>query len=424
MAQLRAPKGTRDIFGGEISSWRKIEEVVYNVAQLFGYQEIRTPIFESTELFARGVGEGTDIVQKEMYTFLDKGGRSLTLRPEGTAPVMRAYLEQGLVVKDPRVKWFYLGPMFRYERPQAGRMRQFHQFGFEALGFESPACDAEIIHIAWTIYEKVGLKKLSLEINSLGCNLCKPIYIRSLKSFLEGGKGELCSNCQERLQKNPLRVLDCKVETCQAIFQSPAFPSLQDFLCEHCQKHQEELFKDLTMLHIPFVVNPRLVRGLDYYTRTAFEVKTGELGAQDAIGGGGRYDNLAQALGGQTVPGVGFAAGMERMVLLLKEETGDASLCIPPTYLAPIDEEGERHLLALSQHLLERKIPFYTDFADKTIKYHLKKAQKMGVRWVIILGQEEVRKSVFLLRDMNLGEQLSLSLGELLGKLQKEVPSA
>lgn len=423
MVQLKAPKGTRDIFGGEISSWRKIEEAVYDVAQLFGYQEIRTPIFESTELFARGVGEGTDIVQKEMYTFLDKGGRSLTLRPEGTAPVVRAYLEQGLVVRDPRVKWFYLGPMFRYERPQAGRMRQFHQFGFEALGFESPACDAEIIHIAWTIYEKVGLQKISLEINSLGCNLCKPTYIQALKDFLEGKKAELCPNCQERLQKNPLRVLDCKVETCRAIFQSSAFPSLQDFLCKHCQKHQEELFKDLTTLRIPFVINPRLVRGLDYYTRTAFEVKTGELGAQDAIGGGGRYDNLAQVLGGQAVPGVGFAAGMERMVLLLEREMEDGSSSIPPVYLAPVDKEGERHLLALSKHLVGRKIPFYTDFADKTIKYHLKKAQKMGIRWVVILGQEEVQKSVFLLKNMNSGEQLSLSLEELLRKLWKEVPS-
>ncbi|MCX7667526.1 MAG: histidine--tRNA ligase [Atribacterota bacterium] len=422
MSQLKAPKGTRDISGREIRIWRRIEEMVYEVARFFGYQEIRTPIFESTELFARGVGEGTDIVQKEMYTFLDKGGRSLTLRPEGTAPVMRAYLEQGFVVHEPRVKWFYLGPMFRYERPQAGRMRQFHQFGFEAIGFESPACDAEIILIAWTIYEKLGLKRLSLEINSLGCDRCKPGYIETLKAFFRDRSEELCSNCKDRLERNPLRILDCKVEACRTVLRSTAFPNLQDFLCEDCQKHQEELLQTLTALGIPFVINPNLVRGLDYYTKTAFEVKTGELGAQDAVGGGGRYDNLSQALGGQKVPGVGFAAGMERIVLLLqKEEKETVSEQSEVVYLAPLGKEGEKRLLVLSRLLLENRIPFYTDFADKTLKYHLKRAQKMGIRRVIILGEEEVQRSVFLLKDMVSGEQISLSQEELLKKLREEI---
>ncbi|NSW76927.1 MAG: histidine--tRNA ligase [Candidatus Atribacteria bacterium] len=424
MSQLKVPKGTRDILGREIHLWRRIEETVYSVAQLFGYQEIRTPIFESTELFARGVGEGTDIVQKEMYTFLDKGGRSLTLRPEGTAPVMRAYLEQGFAVHEPRVKWFYLGPMFRYERPQAGRMRQFHQFGFEAIGFESPACDAEIILIAWTIYEELGLKRLSLEINSLGCNHCKPGYIEALKNFFRDRSEELCSNCKDRLERNPLRILDCKVETCQTVLRSTAFPNLQDFLCEDCKKHQAELLQTLTALGIPFVINPHLVRGLDYYTRTAFEVKTGELGAQDAVGGGGRYDNLSQALGGQRVPGVGFAAGMERIVLLLQKEETETSSERSGVYLAPLGKEGERYLLVLSRVLLQHGIPFYTDFADKTLKYHLKRAQKMGIRWVVILGEEEIQKSVFLLKDMISGEQISLSQEGLLKKLQEEISGA
>lgn len=423
MLPLKAPKGTRDIFVPEICLWRKIENLVYEVACSFGYQEIRTPLFESTDLFARGVGEGTDIVQKEMYTFLDKGGRSLTLRPEGTAPVMRAYLEQGFAVREPRVKWFYLGPMFRYERPQAGRMRQFHQFGFEAIGFASPACDAEVILIAWTICERLGLQKLSLEINSLGCALCKPDYVAALKESLRAHDADLCSSCGERLQKNPLRVLDCKTAACQAIFQSPGFPTIQDFLCPDCRKHQDELFRTLEALGIPFVVNSRLVRGLDYYTRTAFEIKTGALGAQDAVGGGGRYDSLSQALGGPPVPGVGFAAGMERMVLLLEQQE-EVSCEAPAVYLAPLCEEGERRLLVLSTALFAEKIPFYTDFADKTIRYHLKKAQKIKVRWVVILGEEEVRQSIFLLKDMQSGEQLPLSLEGLLKKLREEICSA
>ncbi|MEN3186001.1 MAG: histidine--tRNA ligase [Atribacterota bacterium] len=421
MPQLKVPKGTRDILGREIHLWRRIEETVYSVARFFGYQEIRTPVFESTELFARGVGEGTDIVQKEMYTFLDKGGRSLTLRPEGTAPVMRAYLEQRFAVHEPRVKWFYLGPMFRYERPQAGRMRQFHQFGFEAIGFESSACDAEVILIAWTIYEKLGLRKLSLEINSLGCDCCKPAYVEALKNFFQERSDELCSNCQNRLERNPLRILDCKVETCQAVLRSTAFPNLQDFLCGDCRKHQEELLQTLTTLSIPFTVNPYLVRGLDYYTRTAFEVKTGELGAQDAVGGGGRYDNLSQALGDQRVPGVGFAAGMERIVLLLQKEEKNVAPEHFGVYLAPLGKESEKHLLVLSRLLLEHRVPFYTEFADKALKYHLKRAQKVGVRWVIILGEEEIQKSVFLLKDMVSGEQVSLSQEELLKKLQEEI---
>jgi len=421
MPQLKAPKGTRDILGAEVYLFRQVEETVHEVARIFGYQEIRTPIFESTELFARGVGEGTDIVQKEMYTFLDKGGRSLTLRPEGTAPVMRAYLERGFAVHEPRVKWFYLGPMFRYERPQAGRMRQFHQFGFEAIGFESPACDAEVILIAWTIYQGLGLKKLSLEINSLGCDACKPNYIEALKSFLRDKHEELCLSCQERLERNPLRVLDCKVETCRAVLGSPLFPNFQDFLCRECRQHQEELLEALAILQIPFVINPHLVRGLDYYTRTAFEIKTGELGAQDAVGGGGRYDNLSQALGGQKVPGVGFAAGMERIVLLLEKEGKNALSGPLGVYLAPLGKEGEKQLLLLSRHLLERRIPFYTDFADKTIKYHLKRAQKMGTRWVVILGEEEIRQSVFLLKDMTSGEQFPMPLEDLLKKLQEEI---
>jgi histidyl-tRNA synthetase len=417
--EIKAPRGTRDILGEEVVLWQHLEEVVRRNAHLFGYEEIRTPVFEHTELFTRGVGEETDIVQKEMYTFTDKGGRSITLRPEGTAPVVRAYLEHGFFVRDPRVRWYYLGPMFRYERPQAGRMRQFHQFGFEALGFQDPACDAEIILLAWTIYRELGLSDLSLELNSIGCSLCKPHYVQRLREYLESRKDVLCENCKRRLVENPLRVLDCKNETCQAVFREVSFPSIQDFLCAECRRHEERLFSLLKRLGIPFVVNPRLVRGLDYYTRTVFEVKVRALGAQDAIGGGGRYDGLARVLGGPEVPGVGFAAGMERIVLLL-ERSGFPRKDTFRVYLAPQDEEGEKDLLALSQVLHEAGIPFCLDFASKSLRYHLKRAQKMGVRFVVIAGEEERKNEGFSLKDLVSGEQMLLSREELLGRLRKE----
>ncbi|MGQ9622161.1 MAG: histidine--tRNA ligase [Candidatus Caldatribacteriaceae bacterium] len=417
--EIKAPRGTRDIFGEEVFLWQRLEEVVRRNASLFGYREVRTPVFEHTELFARGVGEETDIVQKEMYTFSDKGGRSLTLRPEGTAPVVRAYLEHGFFARDPRVKWYYIGPMFRYERPQAGRMRQFHQFGFEALGFQEPACDAEIIALAWTIYKELGLLDLSLELNSIGCPKCKPRYIAALTEYLAKEEEALCENCRLRLEKNPLRVLDCKVEKCQEVFGRPSFPSIQDFLCEECRKHEERLFQLIEGLGISFVLNPRLVRGLDYYTKTVFEVKVKTLGAQDAIGGGGRYDGLSQVLGGPEVPGVGFAAGMERIVLIL--EKSGVSFSRPPFfYLAPQDEKGEEVLLSLSQQLKGLDISFYLDFAAKGLRYHLKRAQKMGIRFVVIVGEEERESRAFSLKDMNSGEQTLISFEGLVEFWRKE----
>ncbi len=415
---IKAPRGTRDILGEEVLLWQHLEDVVRRTATLFGYEEIRTPVFEHTELFARGVGEETDIVQKEMYTFTDKGGRSLTLRPEGTAPVVRAYLEHGFPVHDPRVRWYYIGPMFRYERPQAGRMRQFHQFGFEALGFGEPACDAEIINLAWTIYRELGLSNLSLEVNSIGCPICKPRYIDELRRYLTPLQDRLCGDCARRLTRNPLRVLDCKVESCQEIFQEPNFPRIQEFLCSSCRQHEERLFALLENLGIPFTLNPRLVRGLDYYTRTVFEVKVQTLGAQDAIGGGGRYDGLVRALGGPDIPGVGFAAGMERIVLLLGQNGKPRSPF--RVYLAPQDEPAEAVLLSLSRELAQSGIPFHLDFATKSLKYHLKRAQKMNIRFVVIVGESERARGAFALKDLLSGEQVLLSLPELVTWLRRE----
>lgn len=419
MTEVRAPRGTRDILGEEAFFWQYLEDVVRQNARLFGYEEIRTPVFEHTELFARGVGEGTDIVEKEMYTFTDKGGRSLTLRPEGTAPVVRAYLEHGFFAREPRVKWYYIGPMFRYERPQAGRMRQFHQFGFEALGFGEPSCDAEIVALSWAIYRDLGLRDLSLEINSIGCPLCKPQYIQKLQVYLSDHRERLCENCRRRLAENPLRVLDCKTGQCQDVFRESSFPSIQEFLCPECRRHEERLFRLLENLEIPFTVNPRLVRGLDYYTRTVFEVKVKSLGAQDAIGGGGRYDGLARVLGGPDVPGVGFAAGMERIILLL-EKSGVSPRDTFRVYLAPQDEAGEERLLAFSRVLLLYGIPFHLDFASRGLKYHLKRAQKMGMRFVVIVGEEERERDAFSLKDMDSGEQVLLSSADLVERLRKE----
>ncbi len=419
MEKIRVPKGTRDIFDEEILLWHRVEEAVRCVSKHFGFGEIRTPYFEHTELFVRGVGEETDIVQKEMYTFSDKGGRSLTLRPEGTAPVMRAYLEHGLHVSNPRLKWYYMGPMFRYERPQAGRMRQFHQFGYESLGFESPSSDTEIILLSWLIYQQLGLTDINIEVNSLGCHECKNRYVQVLRSFLS--EGRLCSTCCERAEKNPLRVMDCKEAECRELFQSPSFPTIQKSLCPSCKKHQEEVLHGLKTLAIPFILNPLLVRGLDYYVRTVFEVKAGGpgLGAQDAIGGGGRYDNLSDALGVKGILGVGFAAGMERIILLLKQRSSDVLPREDKYYLAPLDRTGEIYLLSLARQLNRDNILFYVDFADKGIKYHLKKAQKMGIRYVILCGEKEAHEGKYAVKDLESGAQISHDSESLFRQLRR-----
>ncbi|BER91933.1 MAG: histidyl-tRNA synthetase [Candidatus Atribacteria bacterium] len=420
MQKVRAPKGTKDILGEEIRIWHFLEETVRETARCFSYQEIRTPVFEHTELFQRSVGEATDIVQKEMYTFLDKSGRSLTLRPEGTAAVVRAYVEHGFHVKKPRVKWYYLGPMFRYERPQAGRMRQFHQFGFEAIGFAGPGADLEIILIAWFICQRLGLPQLSLEINSLGCPECKGKYLDELIKFLQEHSQELCVTCRERAQRNPLRVLDCKNEGCQRVFSNPDFPVIQNFLCEKCAEHQRRVEEGLRKLQVPFQVNPRLVRGLDYYTRTAFEVKSGELGAQNAVMGGGRYDGLADFLGVKGVAGVGFAAGMERLVLLLSDKKSVFEEKGPLVYLAPLSPSAESQCLRLALKLADLHVPFYLGEAERSLRAQLKEAQNAGIRFVVLLGEDEEQRGIFSLKDLDRGIQEGYSEEELLSFLERE----
>ena len=312
--KITVPRGTCDVLPVDSYKWNYIENIAREIANRFGFREIRTPVFEHTELFIRGIGNSTDIVRKEMYTFDDKKGRSMTLRPEGTATVMRSVLENNLYLSVP-TKLFYIGPFFRYERPQEGRYRQFHQFGLEAIGIDSPAIDAEIIHSACTFFETLGLKEIVVQLNSLGCSECRPKYREALVEFFESHREELCSDCKERLSINPLRVIDCKNPNCKQIALNA--PVMIDFLCDECKAHFEKLQKLLSVYGVDFKVNPRIVIGLDYYTRTVFEFITTSIGAQGTVCGGGRYDGLIESIGGSKMPGIGFAAGIERLLLLL-----------------------------------------------------------------------------------------------------------
>jgi len=408
---ISVPRGTKDLLPGEVEKWQHLEELVRHLCKLYGYQEIRTPIFEHTELFARGIGETTDIVQKEMYTFEDRGGRSITLRPEGTASVVRAYLEHHLYNQPQPVKLYYIGPMFRYDRPQAGRYRQFHQFGLECLGSHDPAVDAEVICFTWDYFQRLGLKKFTIELNSIGCPICRPRYTKALKAFFEPYQDSLCSFCRERLHRNPLRVLDCKVPQCQELGKNA--PVLLENLCEECQKHFSDVQSYLRVLKIPFVINPRLVRGLDYYTHTAFEVVFSELGAQASIAGGGRYNHLVEAYGGPPVPAVGVAVGIERLLLAL-EKSGVELL--PPKepiiFVATAAGDSrpwlEQEAMLLLMELRNAGFRAEKDYLGRSLKAQMKSAGKIGARYVLILGEEEMAAGEVVIRDMRAGNQFSV----------------
>ncbi|MGI6153928.1 MAG: histidine--tRNA ligase, partial [Christensenellaceae bacterium] len=316
---INAPKGTKDVLPGESYKWQYIEKTVREICSVFGYREIRTPVFEHTELFLRGVGDTTDIVQKEMYTFTDKGDRSVTLKPEGTAGVVRAFIESGLANGPQPTKMYYLNcPVFRYERPQSGRLREHHQFGIEAFGAGDASVDAEVISVALTLFDKVGMKNLRLNINSIGCEKCRPGYHEALKDYLRENYDSLCETCKERFEKNPLRILDCKVESCQSLIKEA--PVMIDHLCEECDSHFDALKGYLGALDIEYSVNPFIVRGLDYYTKTVFEIISDSIGAQGTVCGGGRYDKLVKEIGGPDMPGIGFGLGIERLLLVMENE--------------------------------------------------------------------------------------------------------
>lgn len=414
---IKGIKGVKDTLPQEMIRWQVIEGAARRQASLFGFQEMRIPIFEVTELFARSIGASTDIVEKEMYTFPDRDGTSLTLRPEGTAGAVRAYVEHNLAKTTPTQKWFYLGPMFRHERPQAGRLRQFHQLGVESFGSADPRADVEVIALLWTFLHDLRLPGLTLEINSLGNLEDRKTYKIILVKFLSSRKEALCGNCLRRIETNPLRVLDCKVPTCQEATKDA--PQLTEHLSPQAKSHFEEVLHGLRELDIPYLLNPRLVRGLDYYTLTAFEVTSNHLGAQNAVGAGGRYDGLVEVLGGPSIPAVGFAVGLERVSLMLPEER--VPLSTSKVYLAAFGKEGVSRGFSLLHQLRLAGIQTETDFHATTLKSHLRQADKRGATFALILGDDEVFSNSLTLRNLSTKEQENITLSSVVDLLTDRI---
>lgn len=408
---IKAPKGTKDILPTEVKDWQNLEQTALNNFSKAGYKEIRTPIFESTELFARGVGDTTDIVNKEMYTF-EKSERSLTLRPENTAGVVRAYIENGMHRLPTPVKLWYKGPMFRYERPQAGRQRQFHQVGAEIFGIKEPTADAEMILLAVNYLKTLGLNDLDVELNSLGCPECREVYKDRIKEVLKPEFENLCPDCQVRYEKNPLRLLDCKVPTCQEIFKKPEVQAVitSDYICESCAEHFAELKTYLDTLNVKYVVNKLLVRGLDYYNRTVFEIKSNNLGSQNAVCGGGRYDSLVKNLGGEDTPAVGWAMGMERLNSLLQKAEGEK-------IQAYVVSNSTIDALKLVEELRENGISADFDMTNKKFGKQLEKASKIA-NFALILGEDEIRTNTVSLKNLSTSEQKNISVAELIDNLK------
>jgi histidyl-tRNA synthetase len=414
---MKAVKGTRDILPPESGVWNRVEAVAREVFRTFNYHEIRTPIFEETALFARGVGEDTDIVGKEMYTWEDRDGTSLTLRPEATASVMRAYIEHRLDQIPGIKKFYYIGPMFRRERPQKGRYRQFYQIGAEAIGSESPIVDAEVIEMVVELLNRAGLTGFHLILNSVGCSTCRPKFMAALKEKLAGIAPTLCEDCQRRATTNPLRVLDCKVPDDQAAIDT--LPSILDYLCEDCHAHFRVVQEHLRERGIAFEIRPRLVRGLDYYMRTTFEITHGALGAQNAVLGGGRYDGLAESLGSRVpAPGIGFSIGEDRLVMSVEEAHPGAHEPAVDVFLAPLGEVAEKHAGALAAELRAAGVSVERS-VDRKLKRALETANKMGARFALIIGDNEIAAGTYLMKDMASGDQVSLSREALAAHIQK-----
>jgi len=400
--EIKAIRGMNDILPEDIYKWRFTEETARRIFGLYGFNELRTPILERTDLFFRGIGDDTDVVEKQMYTFNDKSGSSIALRPEATASVLRAVIEKGLLNKDPIQKIFSIGPMFRYERPQKGRYRQFHQINIERLGEEDSSCDAETLCMAYDLANALGLKGVTMEVNSLGCNTCRDNYKKALKTYLSSKKDHLCSDCSRRLETNPLRLLDCKVVSCrEAVKDSPA---IFEFLCNDCKEHYQGLLAALGSFNVPYVENPRLVRGLDYYTRTTFEITAEGLGSQNAIAGGGRYDNLVQILGGPDASGIGFAFGLERVIMLMDREPLLEPGCFVISHGGPEVKNGSLQLLGV---LRNRDIKSEAVF-DKSFKSQMRRAGKSGYRVCAIIGEDEIARSLITIKDLDTSEQIQV----------------
>jgi histidyl-tRNA synthetase len=410
--KFAAVKGMNDVLPGEVEVWQFVERTAREAFRRFSHREVRTPVLEDTGLFVRSVGEDTDIVGKEMYTFEDKAGRSVTLRPEGTAPAARAYIEHSVAVQEPVTRWFYLGPMFRYERMKTGRYRQFWQAGAEAYGSKEPAQDVEMLDLVVQLLGDLGLRGVALNVNSLGDEICRPAYTESLVGHLRQHAQELCPDCQARLDRNPLRVLDCKVERCQQI--ARAAPSVLDFLCQPCAEHFTEVRRKLDLLGLPYEVNPRMVRGLDYYTRTAFEfiAHSPALGTASTVGGGGRYDRLVKGLGGPDVPAVGFALGLDRLCLLIKE-SGRTFQQRPDLFIASADVGSQDEVLKRVSALRKAGLSVEMDPRGGSLKSQMKRADRSGARYALVLGENERRSGSAELKPMEGGEPLRVRLDQI-----------
>ncbi|MDI6729497.1 MAG: histidine--tRNA ligase [Thermodesulfovibrionales bacterium] len=406
-----ALKGIQDILPPDIHIWQKVESTALTIFRKYGFQEIRIPIIESTDIFIRSIGETTDIVEKEMYTFPDKAGRSITMRPEGTAPAVRCYVEHHLYNLPSPQKFFYSGPMFRYERPQKGRFRQFYQIGVEAFGISQPSMDAEIIVMLRNLLEGIGLKEVNFELNSIGCDKCRPDYRNALLNFFKSRLSDFCPDCQRRYELNPLRILDCKVERCIELRQGA--PLVTDHLCSECREHFDELIFRLQTLKIPYTLNPNLVRGLDYYTRTAFEVTSEHLGAQKAVAAGGRYDKLVEEFGGPQTPAIGFALGMERIVTLLKENWTEEHPA-PKVFIATIGREAEIEGFRIAEDIRAKGFWVEPNYGGASLKSQLRKADRIGAEFAFIIGENELKAGKVQWKNLKKSEQGEAEIKDIL----------
>jgi histidyl-tRNA synthetase len=413
--ELAAIKGTKDILPEEVDAWQKAESAARRTFELYGYRELRAPVFEATELFEKGTGATSDVVVKEMYTFVDKGGRSITLRPEYTPSVVRAIIEHRLDLRPEPLRFYYMGPMFRYDKPQKGRYRQFHQIDIEVFGEKDPAIDAEIIEMAHAYLSGVGITGMKTLVNSVGCKACRPGYHAALRAAAETKRTVLCADCQRKIDTNPLRIFDCKIEACREA--TAAFPRITDYLCEECRDHFSRFRSCLDLYGIPYEVDPRLVRGLDYYTKTAFEIVTTKLGAQNAICGGGRYDDMMKEFGGPDICGIGFAMGMERL-LAVAEIASERPRFL---YLAPLGEEAARSAMILARRFRRAGIECLLEFKGRGLKAHLGRASKLGASWVMILGDDELRTGRYPLKEMASGRQTEGTAEDIIGAVRGDL---
>lgn len=413
-----APKGTKDILPDQVYRWHFVENRFADICAKYGFKEIRTPMFEHTEVFARGIGDTTDVVQKEMYTFNDHAGRSITLKPEGTSGAVRAFIEHKQYAEVQPTKYYYVTDCFRYEKPQSGRLRHFHQFGIEVFGTPNMLADAEVISLGYDFLTELGITEIELRINSVGCPECRSKYREALREFLRPHYDELCNTCKDRYERNPMRILDCKSEVCQQI--AKGAPRMLDYLCDDCRQAFEELKQNLTSLGIEYTIDPNIVRGLDYYTKTAFEFVTTKIGAQGTVCGGGRYDHLVEELGGPPIPGVGFGLGIERLLLLMEaNEIAIPEENKPEVFVAVVGEAAKAFGLKLCRQLRQKGVIAEMDTLARNIKGQFKYADRLGARYTLVIGEDELAKGVVSLKDMSRSEQREISIDKIYDEIKK-----